>query len=189
MIITISPSSLDSLQECPTKYNFSTLKRLRLIEEDTSRLDRGTLYHKLLAMHYQLIINGINDESQKLEYPQVIAAVREFARGLGREDLFPLDMIEECIESYQDYAVYYANDGWTPIAVEAPFSKTFYEEEDLTIIMEGKIDLIARLEDMTFARMQLDSKRAMILHAVYIEIRLVTMILLSKSGVRMLFMM
>ena len=136
MILTLSPSSIDTLMECPTKYNYSSLQRLAPIEEDRSKMDRGTLFHEMLAMHYNLII------ANELTSNQIILAVTELARERARNDVYPIDMAEECISNYQDYAIFYASDGWIPKFVETPFSKELYKDEERSIILEGRMDLI-----------------------------------------------
>lgn len=146
MILTLSPSSIETLQECPTMHNFGSILRLRPIDENTAKMDRGSLFHEMLESHYNLIIaNASLDE--KIPYNEIILAVTEIARQKYRDDEYEFDMVEECIKNYQDYSVYYEADGWEPQAVETTFSKVFYEDERNKILLEGRMDLIVKSRD------------------------------------------
>jgi CRISPR/Cas system-associated exonuclease Cas4 (RecB family) len=147
MIITISPSSIESLQSCPAAYNFSSVLRLRPLEEDTSKMDRGTCFHKMLKTHYNLILAGLNDPATRIPYSQINLAVIEVAREFTRNDEFPHEMVEECIGNYNDYCIFYSSDGWTPKAVETPFSTELYSDENIKVILEGVIDLVVETSD------------------------------------------
>jgi hypothetical protein len=68
-----------------------------------------------------------------------IQAGRFFATKLD----LPIDELEECIFQFSSYCDYYAHDSWHPLAVEEVGSKILYESEDLKIIYNFKIDLIA----------------------------------------------
>lgn len=147
MIITISPSSIETLQSCSAAYNYRSNLHLRPIEEDTSKMDRGSCFHKLLKFHYSLILSGINNPESKLSYQQVNFAVIEAGREMTRNDEFPHEMVEECIANYNDYHVFYSEDRWIPKAVETPFSFELYSDENIKIILEGIIDLIVETAD------------------------------------------
>ena len=139
MILTISPSSLESLQECPTKYEYSSIRRLTLIDEKRDALDRGSLFHKLLEVHYKCVMTG------DIKLGDIILAVTQFARELYQNDEYDdVQMVEECIKNYQEYAMFWKDDGWIPLAIESPFSKVLYEDEQHKIIIEGKRDLIVK---------------------------------------------
>ena len=135
MILTLSPSGLNNLQECPTKYNFSNLRRLQLVEAKTTRMDEGSLIHSMLELHYNSIIEGKSIQ-------EIILEVTEYAREKYRNDEYEFAIVEDCIRNYQEYAVYYESDGWKPKAAEVPFSKIIYEDGNHKIVMEGIIDLI-----------------------------------------------
>ena len=121
---------------CPTMYNYNSIKRLTPLEEKRDKMDRGTLFHEMLALHYNLIING------EVPYNQIVLAVTELAREKARNDEYPIEMTEESISNYQDYAVFYQADNWIPKFVETPFSKLIFESEKDKIILEGRMDLI-----------------------------------------------
>lgn len=140
MILTISPSGLNTAQECPTKYNFSSIRRLSQIGAKRDKMDQGSLFHEMLEMHYNLIIS--QKENPELALNEIIMAVTELAREKNRNDEYDHEIVEACIRNYQEYAVYYADDGWSPLKVETPFTKEIFKNDQHTIVMEGIIDLI-----------------------------------------------
>lgn len=143
MILTLSPSGLKTYQECPTKFKYSNIQRLRPLEEKRDKLDRGSLFHKMLEIHYNDLIN-------KTPFNDIIIAVTNFAREAYRNDEYDdLGMVENCISNYQEYAVYYSEDGWEPVSAETPFSKIIFEDGDNKIVMEGIVDLIAKNRNST----------------------------------------
>ena len=138
MILTISPSSLETLQECPQKYEYGSIRRLRPLEEKRDKMDRGSLVHEMLELHYKSIIEG------KLSVGEIIMIVTDFARQKYRDDEYEFGIVEQSIPNYQEYATFYAGDGWQPLAVETPFTKVLFENDQHKIVSEGKIDLIVR---------------------------------------------
>jgi len=141
MILTLSASGLNSLQECPTKYNYRNIQRLHLIDEKRDKLDRGSLFHEMLELHYNSLMT-------KIPLNEIILSVSELAREKYRNDEYPdFEMVESCVENYQSYALFYAGDGWEPVAVETPFSKILFENDQHKIVVEGIMDLIARNND------------------------------------------
>jgi hypothetical protein len=56
---------------------------------------------------------------------------------------------ELCIRTCVDYFNYYSNETWIPLAVEKMFSAVIYEDDDLIVVMEGRIDLVAKAGEET----------------------------------------
>jgi len=137
MILTISPSSFDTLQQCPTKYNYSSIRRLRQLDEKRDKMDQGSLFHELLEFHYTMMKAG-------LPINETILGAIALADEKYRNDEYELDIVKACQKQYQEYAVYYDNDGWTPLEIEVPFSKVLYQSDNHTIVSEGIIDLIVK---------------------------------------------
>jgi hypothetical protein len=55
----------------------------------------------------------------------------------------PLEVCDEVIKHFKDYAEFYTYDEWHPLAVEEVGSKVLYQDSDLKIYYNYKIDLIA----------------------------------------------
>lgn len=45
-------------------------------------------------------------------------------------------------DAVRDYIIHHMGESWVPIEVEKPFSKVLYVKNDLTVILEGKMDLV-----------------------------------------------
>ncbi len=143
MILTLSPSGLNTYQACPRKFNYSNMKRLRPLEEKRDKLDRGSLFHRMLEVHYNGLIN-------KTPFNDIVIEVTNFAREAYRNDEYEdIGMVESCIANYQEYAVFYSEDGWEPISTETPFSKIIFENNEHKIVLEGIVDLIAKNRNST----------------------------------------
>lgn len=142
MILTVSPSSFTTYQECPEKYRLSILQRYNPIESDTTKMDRGRLFHELLDMHYTLLSSGV-------QYGEVVMSVIGNIRERNILDYTP-EIVDECMRNYQDYAVYYKDDGWEVEYVENPFTKIIHETDKHKIVLEGVIDLGAKNSNSRF---------------------------------------
>jgi CRISPR/Cas system-associated exonuclease Cas4 (RecB family) len=101
-------------------------------------MDRGSLFHEMLELHYKMQMEDKHSN-------EIILAVTESAREKYRNDEYPdFEMVESCVSNYQAYAIHYASDGWEPVAVETPFSKVLFENDQHKIVIEGIIDLIVK---------------------------------------------
>jgi hypothetical protein len=81
------------------------------------------------------------------EWPTEFADIVRFAISAGEYLAVKMDLeaavSESVIYQFSEYCKYYQHDGWHPLAVEEVGSKVLYEDEDLKIIYNFKIDLIA----------------------------------------------
>ena len=66
---------------------------------------------------------------------------------IGRLASFDMDLEPEyrnqCLKQFREYAHHFAGDGWLPLEIEQSFSKKLYEDENLVILYEGIVDLVA----------------------------------------------
>lgn len=149
-VFSVSPSSLDTMA-CEYKYNLSHLQRLVPLQMEEA-LDFGGLVHYMLHPFY---FAKIKPEYVKphhlahsfapmlnLKFNDVVQACVE----IGRQKSFTTDLDPEdrnkAIELFLAYVNRSLNDPWHTIEVEQPFSKIMYEDNDLIILFEGKVDLI-----------------------------------------------
>ena len=84
---------------------------------------------------------------QAQEWPTEFADIVRFAISAGEYLAIKMDLeaavSESVIYQFSEYCKYYQYDGWHPLAVEEVGSKVLYEDEDLKIIYNFKIDLVA----------------------------------------------
>jgi len=134
--IKISPSGLNSIQSCFRQSYYSRV--LGYTDPNDSQdeaLVRGTIFHTVLEAYYKNIIAGKNP----------IDNIRECII-LFKEELsktkFDDDLKSSLTTTLMEYFGHFQNDSYKPIAVETPFSYELYEDENVKILLEGKIDLI-----------------------------------------------
>lgn len=170
-IFTFSPNSLNELQMCARKYQFSKVMQLQPPEKALA-LDRGSMLHEMLATYRILLKLSWSRNLTKNElahlteykvepgiYPWkeiVEASIMTGRQYFASAHLSPEES-EETIYQFTEYVDFYQNDGWQPIEVEATFSKILYESPELILIFEGVIDLIT---DSRAGRTLVDSKSA-----------------------------
>lgn len=142
LIIVLSPSSLDLLQHCELAYYYGKILRLKQIDS-SRRLEEGSIFHRLLEQHYNLIINGV-------DYAKIVDDVQQSINllAINESDLEEKD-IENVRRVYLKYAAFYADDRFVPVAVEGPFSYLLHEDKErkIKIVLEGRIDLIVETQN------------------------------------------
>lgn len=149
---SIDSQTLNMVQMCPRKTQYSFVYNLQPQEREES-LEKGDLMHKMLEVYYsmrldsgpnlesplwkELIVSGIPPGSNNVAV--AIDAGMYFASMMS----IPSEVSEEVIDQFKAYCDYYAHDEWHPLSVEEVGSKILYQDDDLTIVYNYKIDLIA----------------------------------------------
>lgn len=81
------------------------------------------------------------------EWPTEFVDIVRFAISAGEYFAIKMDIepaiSEAVIYQFSEYCKHYQNDAWHPLAVEEVGSKVLYEDEELKIIYNFKIDLVA----------------------------------------------
>lgn len=135
-IITVSASYLNDIQVCSRHGMYSRVMNLRSIRK-SEPLEKGDLFHKL-AEHFYL------QKKDKVTTSEALISTLAY----GRESLVDSDLdpqtYERILSIFRDYVLNYEGDGWIPLEVEAPFSVKLYEDNEIQILVEGKIDLVAQ---------------------------------------------
>lgn len=152
-ILNVDSSILNTIQNCARKTQYSFIYNLQPHEKDEA-LEKGDLMHKMLEVYYSMKLDaGPNKDSEvwkELEHeanifpvgaPETVAiqAGLHFASKM----LIPSEVSEEVIDQFKAYAEYYYHDEWHPLAVEEVGTVVIYEEADLKVVYNFKIDLYA----------------------------------------------
>lgn len=138
--VLISASQLDTIQLCHRKHYFRDILNLSTIEGIKDEgLEKGDLFHYLLDLHYKSIIDSKGDSLIKLETATELGLNQATKLNLGDEESNGI------IKLYGEYRDYYPFDEsiWEPEESEVPFAVVVYEDDELVIILQGKIDLLA----------------------------------------------
>ena len=140
-ILNIDSQILTSFSHCPLRCHFGFGERL-VTKDSNKYFDMGKVVHIGAQTYYQGIKDGkLYDERKK----EALLTANTFA--VTSTDLNQADL-ESTIKTLDQYFTYRREDKIFVKAVEVPFSKVLYvgkdlTGEDITILYEGIIDLIA----------------------------------------------
>jgi len=149
--ILISANKLDKIQTCHRLFSYTSIKELGSFSKP-SYMDEGDLFHKLLELYYRA-----KKEVTDYNIESLIELGRNHAAALTN---ISQEEIEQNINLFREYILYYQQESWIPQEVEIPFAFSILEDEDagLRIVLEGKIDLLAK-DEKTGQELVIDHKR------------------------------
>jgi hypothetical protein len=155
VILTCDASTYNMIEACYKKAEYSSIRNLEP-REPQEPLETGGLYHDLLEAYYRALRLKFN-KHPKYEHMERLEIINKcLLLGRVKAGNYHLDIeVENYIYSnFFDYCLYYGSDPQIPLAVELYFSKKMFENEELIILWEGKIDLFSynplnRVEQIT----------------------------------------
>lgn len=163
-VISIDSQWLNNIQACMYKTKMIFIDNMQPVSK-AEPLERGSLMHDMLEVYYAL--KGPRNFSTKIwqELKQAGLKVEEVMGapvtwGTNNESLFIAfatqvaywrasqidldgDTVDETIYQFKAYCEFYKNDPWTPLAVEEVGSKVIYDDDDLKIVYNFKVDMVA----------------------------------------------
>lgn len=136
---------LSSFSHCPLRCNFRFNERLTKPEE-VKAFAMGSIVHAGLESYYNDLIAHV---PYKERHEKAIVTANTYGT---TETEQPTENIELCLRTINDYLTFRREDRILVHSVEKPFSKVLYigpdrTGEPITLIYEGKIDLIASSEE------------------------------------------
>lgn len=142
-ILALDSQILDAIQKCPF-YTFLNFVKNYRPNEVIAPMERGDLGHTLLEVYYKLLQKGFewNDAVE-----QATIKGREHYQGLDLD----LETCEWVVKTFHEYTEYYKYDGIRVLGVEESFSFIIYEDDELVVVYEGKIDLHAEWPNLGVA--------------------------------------
>lgn len=140
-ILPLDSQILDAIQKCPFYTHLNFVRNFRP-NKIIVPLERGDLGHTMLEVYYKLLQKGY-------EWNEAV----ERATELGREKYQSLEGLdlqtsEWLVKTFHQYAKYYQYDGIQIKGVEDSFSFIIYEDDELIVAYEGKIDLRCELPNV-----------------------------------------
>lgn len=144
--LTLSAGGIDAIS-CLENYRLSRIERLVINDtRDTHEArDRGTLIHFLLEHYYNALAE--NPEVDKLSLiDELIYKGNIRCTSLAITD----EVRNRVFNTFRQYVQHYAGLDCAPVKTEVAVSKVLIEDEDLDlrVILEGRLDLVARLDNM-----------------------------------------
>lgn len=137
LVITVSANSLN-LSACMRKYDYAKLRSRKTLERAPS-IDKGDLVHHMLENYYK---GKIKQRELGLSHADLIDLAIEKGRQRATETDLSIQDAEQCVQAVKQYCIFYKEDPWIPVEVESAFSYNLFEDDEIRIIFEGKIDLV-----------------------------------------------
>src|SRR5438876_4922999 len=151
-ILTLDASQIQAFMTCPLQWYYKYKQNLILNIEHKPAPNKGHLVHSLLAFYYGLCAK----EPSHGKLYQAQNAINLFKDSKETLKLFPNDTnfeLEDFIcQRFLLYVQRYLTDDFNPLAinnaesVEVGFSYLLYEDTKVKFILEGRIDLITKLQ-------------------------------------------
>lgn len=147
-IVVVDSQKLNGIADCMRKYKYSFGSNLEPVLKP-DYFERGDLLHKMLQVYYNLrryrsrwITNG---KSHADIVNSCVIAGRHYAIRMQID----MDEVEAVVQTFIQYAGHFADDGWDQIrAIEQVGSKVLFEDKELIVLYEVKIDLILALPSL-----------------------------------------
>lgn len=140
--IILDASKIDLFETCPKRYFFRHIANKTLpIVQRSKALDLGSLAHEGLAVYYKLL-------SEEAEYKQRIEVtlmkIREAGSNPDESNSEPEEVshLLDTVELNLDYWRAEDENCLEILGVEQPFAYLLYEDDNIRIIISGKIDLL-----------------------------------------------
>lgn len=138
-ILLFDSSELDDWMLCKRRWHLVHHFQLQSLGSSHA-LDRGSLLHLVLAEYYRQKMIGIEESfaiELAIEYGRV--------QSLTLESFSPADAGEVYFQ-FREYCRYYSTiqETFYPLAIEQPFVKVIYEDDELIIALQGVIDYIGQ---------------------------------------------
>lgn len=135
--IVLDASMYDMFLLCARRYHYRYNRNLTLPVK-AKALDRGTLVHLACETYYTAL-----QQKAPYDYAANSALMKVKAAGAVESDLDPKD-VERVVEVMEEYFDYWRveDQNLEIVGVEQPFLYRLFEDEDISINMAGKIDLL-----------------------------------------------
>lgn len=158
LAIALDATQITEYSFCPLSWYLRYREHLAKTGQDRKSLDLGTIMHLYLAEHYNL-------QSQDLSYDAIAKAVVDKLK-VNQEikELDPSGEYNQFVsQRYLAYVMRYSQGDFRafkrptkedpsvyPAAIEIGFSKQIYQDSRFTFIIEGRIDLLANIDDKIY---------------------------------------
>lgn len=146
----IDSQLLNVFSECGTKFYYNFVMNVRTLFRPEA-FDKGDLLHHMLKFHYkllkhnQLALTNTEQKLRKYSYTEIMKiCINKAEKHLLTLDL-DIELGQEVIKTYKQYAEYYSNESWQIMEVERPFAKVLWEDDELKIVYCGIIDLLTHV--------------------------------------------
>jgi len=133
--IILDSSVLNCFEKCPTLMKYQYIDNLRPRGMKSAALEKGDLIHIPLKHYYAAKKAGKDwEECVKLGYERML----KYSSKLSLDD----EARNLVFTTFLSYCEFYRFEKWQIVEIERPFRVVIYEDDELRIIIQGRIDLI-----------------------------------------------
>lgn len=133
--LIIDSSVLNTFEKCPTLMKYQYIDNLRLRGAKAKFLDKGDLLHIGLKHYYA-------QKKAKVEWSDAVKFATErllkYSLKIHLED----KEVTDVMTAFMSYCEFYRFERWEIVEIERPFRIVVYEDNELRIILQGRIDLM-----------------------------------------------
>jgi hypothetical protein len=145
-IFVLDSQRLDAIQSCAYLYHTKFVSNLVPVNTPLY-LERGGLIHEMLCTYYKLKKYRHRWQQNHTTHADIVQICVNVGRYKANKLKMDISEVEETIYIFMQYTDHWENDSWNDIAaVEQVGSKILYEDDNLIILYEVKIDLIISLQ-------------------------------------------
>lgn len=139
--VVLDATMLDTFQSCPAKFNYRFNHNKTTVVK-AKPLDRGTLVHSALEAYYGSLKGTPNNWHEAMERMKQALAAYSIESDLPVEDINrAYEVLYESCVRWRDRDLRFEI-----LEVEKSFAYLLHEDENLRIVMIGKIDLLVNFE-------------------------------------------
>jgi hypothetical protein len=146
-------SMLNIIQNCARKTELTFINNLQPHEREES-LEKGDLMHKMLEVYYSMKCDAppkrdVGTWKELIEEAQIYPLGEPASRGVDAGLFYaskmqiPSSVSQEVIDQFEAYCKYYEHDEWHPLKVEQVGRQVIYEDEEVCMVYDYKVDLVA----------------------------------------------
>jgi hypothetical protein len=144
-IFVVDSQILNTAQECERKANWTFGVNLEPLTKP-SYFEKGDLIHQILSAYYNMRKYRSRWHLNNKTHADIVHSCVIIGRRAAIQMNLDIEDVEEVIHTFCEYATYRAADGWdNVVAVEEVGSKILYEDEQMLILYQFKIDLVLNL--------------------------------------------
>lgn len=141
-IYVVDSQILNTASSCQRQAHYTFDKNLEpIIKPDY--FEKGDMLHQMLAEYYKLRKHKSRWQQNNKSHLDIINICINIGRRAAVKMTLKIETIEEVVNTFTEYATHFINDGWdNVIAVEQVASKILYQDDLMTILYQGKLDLV-----------------------------------------------
>jgi len=147
-IVAVDSQKLDSMMACTYQFKNKFLDG-KEPEEKPDYYERGGLMHAMLDPYYKIKKYKPRWRQNQKTHMDIVQSCVNIGRHFARNLNIDIAEIEMCVAAFMQYTDFWENDSFNDIlSVEQVGSKVLYENPQIMIMYEYKVDLIVKINNV-----------------------------------------